>query len=109
MLAKLRSAFTSLSRATRDLIYFGCALLLGFIVMPLATWLVGNRLLGPYTHGTDPRGGGPMSLLGDFFRGLGSGAMTFWLVALGPAAILLFIRLAVAVLRPAPAGPTGNK
>lgn len=64
--------------------------LLGFILVPLAIWLVGSRVLGPYVHGSNPNAG-PMALLGDFYRGLAAGWLSFWLVALGP---LILIELA---------------
>jgi hypothetical protein len=35
-----------------------------------------------------------MALLGDFFSGLSQGALTFWMVAIGPLVIILFVRLA---------------
>jgi hypothetical protein len=61
--------------------------------VPLAIWFVGNRILGPYTHGTNTHAG-PMALLGDFFVGLGHGESSYWVVALGPAFIILFVRIA---------------
>ena len=76
----------------RELIIFGSALLFGLIGVPLAIWFVGNRILGPYAHGANPNAG-PMALLGDFFGGLQHGAITFWIVALGPAVLILLARL----------------
>src|SRR5271163_2891505 len=98
MLARARRSFADLSRVTRELIIFGGALLIGLVVVPLATWSVGNRILGPYQHGSNPHAG-PMALLGDFYFGLTQGWVTFWVVAIGPAAIILFVRLAVALIR----------
>jgi hypothetical protein len=48
-----------------------------------------------------------MALLGDFFVGLGQGALTYWLVALGPAFIILFVRVAWHLLtrRPVKSNP----
>ena len=43
LLARLRS----LSRAQRELILFGAALLFGVLLMPLLIWVAGNRVLGP--------------------------------------------------------------
>jgi hypothetical protein len=79
------------STIVRELILFVVALILGFIVVPLATWLVGSRVLGPYTHGTNTHAGA-MALLGDFFAGLGRGVLTFWIVAIGPAAFIYLAR-----------------
>jgi hypothetical protein len=98
MLARARRSFTDLSRVSRELIIFGGALIAGLLVVPLAIWSVGNRILGPYTHGTNTHAG-PLALLGDFFVGLSHGEITFWVVALGPAALILFARLVLALLR----------
>ena len=38
---------------------------------------------------------GPLALLADFFIGLLHGSAVFWAVALGPAALLLLLRLFV--------------
>ena len=70
-------------------------------LVPLAIWLVGNRILGPYPHGSNPHAG-PMALLGDFFVGLSQGAISFWVVALGPALIILFARVVWALIKPRP-------
>jgi hypothetical protein len=69
--------------------------------VPLATWFVGDRILGPYTHGSNTHAG-PLPLLGDFFVGLAHGSTAFWLVAIGPALIILFARIAFALLRHLP-------
>jgi hypothetical protein len=77
---------------------FGIALVIGLVVVPLLIWVMGNRVLGPYTHGTQTHAG-PMALLGDFFTGLGRGWVSYWLVALGPAVMIVFVRLVYALLR----------
>jgi hypothetical protein len=41
-----------------------------------------------------------MALLGDFFVGLGQGVLSYWVVALGPALIILFVRVAWALISP---------
>ncbi|HKT73790.1 MAG TPA: hypothetical protein VJQ47_12940 [Steroidobacteraceae bacterium] len=64
----------------------------GLIGVPLLTWMVGDRILGPYSHGSNPHAG-PLALLGDFFAGLGHGALVYWVVALGPALFLLLLQL----------------
>src|SRR6266702_2909290 len=91
LLARVCRPFTARSRTSRELILFGSALLIGLIGVPLAIWFVGNRILGPYTHGTNTHAG-PMALLGDFFVGLGHGELSCWVVTLGPALIILFVR-----------------
>jgi hypothetical protein len=73
------------------LILFGSALLLGLVVVPLLIWVVGNRILGPYTHGNNLHAG-PMALLGDFYEGLSQGWPSYWIVALGPLAIIVIAR-----------------
>jgi hypothetical protein len=87
--------------ARRELLFLGIALACGFVLIPVAIWLVGNRILGPYTHGVEPAGG-PMRLLGDFFAGLAHGSVIFWCVALGPYFLLWFVRLFWGVIRYAP-------
>lgn len=101
-LARARSPFVTRSRVVRELIIFGAAILLGLVLVPLAIWFVGNRILGPYVHGSNPHAG-PMALLGDFFSGLSNGLLSFWIVAVGPALIILFVRLAWALIKYNPA------
>ena len=67
----LRERVRALSRAQRELIVFGTALVFGVLLMPLLIWMGGNRVLGPYTHGQNPHAG-PFALLGDFLIGLGT-------------------------------------
>ena len=81
------------------MLILGSALLIGLIAVPLAIWFVGNRILGPYTHGTNTHAG-PMALLGDFFVGLSHGEISYWVVALGPALIILLARAAWALIKP---------
>jgi hypothetical protein len=80
---------------------FGAALLFGLIAVPLLIWVGGNRVLGPYVHGQNLHAG-PFALLQDFFLGLLHGSAVFWAVALGPAALLLLVRLFIALVRRGP-------
>jgi hypothetical protein len=89
-------------RVRRELLIFGIALGLGVLLMPFLIWMVGNRVLGPYTHGQDLHAG-PVKLLGDFFVGLAHGSVIFWCVALGPYFLVLFVRVLYAFVRSAPA------
>jgi hypothetical protein len=73
--------------------------LLGLVVVPLLIWVVGNRILGPYTHGNNLRAG-PMALLGDFYEGLSKGWPSFLIVAVGPLVIVVFARLAWELIVP---------
>jgi hypothetical protein len=87
----------------RELIILAIALVFGFLLVPLAIWAVGNRILGPYTHLQDPTAGtGPARLLADFYDGLVHGSLIFWCVGLGPYVLVWLIRLIYSLIRPAP-------
>jgi hypothetical protein len=101
-LVHLRDTYGALPRAQRELVIFGLALLCGLIVMPFLIWFAGSRVLGPYLHGQNAHAG-PFALVADFFLGLFHGSAVFWAVALGPAVLLLLIRLFVALVRALPA------
>jgi hypothetical protein len=105
-LTGLRDSYAALSRTRRELIILGAALALGLLAMPFLIWLAGSRALGPYTHGDNPRAG-PFALLADYFAGLSHGSAVFWVVALGPAALLLLIRGFFALLRALPPARRG--
>lgn len=95
------------------MIIFGTALLLGLVVVPLLIWVVGNRILGPYTHGSNLHAG-PMALLGDYYEGLSKGWLSYWIVALGPLVIIVVARAAWELIVPRRTGspkapPPANK
>jgi hypothetical protein len=93
------------SLVQRELIILGVAMACGFLLMPFLIWLVGNRVLGPYTHGQDATAGtGPLRLLADYFTGLAHGSVIFWLVAIGPYVLLTLARLLYVYLRSTPGG-----
>lgn len=73
-------------------------------MIPLLTWLVGSRVLGPYSRGTEVHNNA-FALLSDFFAGLVHGYLVFWVVALGPAVLLILIRLFLALWRRPPRKP----
>jgi len=81
-------------RVRIELLIFGPLLLFGLIGMPLLIWVAGNRWLGPYTHGQNLHAG-PLALLQDFLVSLVHGSAVFWLVALGPAALVLLVRVLI--------------
>jgi hypothetical protein len=81
------------------LIIFGTAVLLGLVVVPLLIWVVGNRILGPYTHGSNLHAG-PMALLGDYYEGLSKGWLSYWIVAVGPLVIIVAARAAWELIIP---------
>jgi hypothetical protein len=93
-------------RVRRELIIYGVALLCGLLVMPLLIWFAGNRVLGPYTHGQNLHAG-PFTLLGDFLLGLLHGSAVFWAVALGPAVLLLLLRVMIRLIRAIPSARRG--
>jgi hypothetical protein len=78
-------------------------------MIPVLTWLVGSRVLGPYSRGTEVHNSA-FALLADFFAGLAHGYVVFCVVALGPVVFLVLIRLFVALWRrpPKPA-PNGRR
>jgi len=60
----------------------GICLVVGVLVMPPLIWLIGSAKLGPYV------GGGLFALWRDYALALIKGSLAFWLVALGPYALL---------------------
>ncbi|MFZ1099682.1 MAG: hypothetical protein WAN26_09815 [Steroidobacteraceae bacterium] len=103
-----RVPFGPRSRLQRELIVYGAAIGCGLILMPFLIWSVGSRVLGPYTHGDNPHAG-PFSLFGDFWVGLFHGSAVFWIVALGPAVLILLVRVFVALMRTLPAPGRGRR
>jgi hypothetical protein len=90
----------------RELLIFAIAVASGLLVLPILIWLVGNRILGPYTHTQDATAGtGPMRLLADYFTGLAHGSLIFWCVALGPYILITLARALWSLLRSTPAAP----
>lgn len=86
-------------RLRRELALLGGALAFGVFVIPLLIWLAGHATLGPYTHGDSGPGFGPATLYGDYFSGLGRGWIIYWAVAVGPVALLIALRLWLALIR----------
>ena len=96
-----RRQLAGLPRMQRELLVAIAGLAVGLLVMPFIIWAAGNRVLGPYTQGDDPRGG-PWALFGDYVVGLAHGSAVFWVVALGPLALFMLIRGFLALLRRVP-------
>jgi hypothetical protein len=71
---------------TRELLTLSLCLVVGLLVMPVLIWIVGHIVLGPYTNG------GLFSLLKDYYLALATGALAYWLVALGPYAAVWLLR-----------------
>jgi hypothetical protein len=101
-LGRLRDSLGARSRAQRELILFGLMTLFGLIVMPFVIWFASSHVLGPYTHGQNLHAG-PLALVTDYFTGLVHGSAVFWSVALGPAVLVLLIRVFLAGWRALPA------
>ena len=91
-------SFAGRPRAQREVIVAAAALAVGLLVMPFLIWAGGNRFLGPYAHGDNPKAG-PWALFADYVVGLAHGSAVFWVVALGPLALVLLIRGFLAFLR----------
>jgi hypothetical protein len=86
------------SRASlrRELIFLAGALAFGVLAVPPLLWLVGARALGPYP------GGGMSAMVTNFFRGLASGSLAFWVVALAPYLLISLLRALIALARASP-------
>ncbi len=86
-------------RLRRELTLLGGALAFGVLVIPVLIWIAGHATLGPYTHGDSGPGFGPLTLYRDYFSGLGHGWLMYWLVAIGPAVLLVAFRLWLTLIR----------
>jgi len=64
------------------------ALLFGALLLPFLVYYTGTMTLGPYSHG------GPLGFYGDFLASLARLQWSAWSLLLGPAALLLVVRLA---------------
>jgi len=96
-----RLSLAALTPVHRELIAVGAALAFGILGMPFLIWLGGSRVLGPYTHGDDPKAG-PWALFADYVVGLVHGSAVFWGVALGPLALLLLVQGFLTLFRTVP-------
>jgi hypothetical protein len=94
-LVRLRDSLRARSRTQRELMLFALMTLFGLIVMPFLIWIASGRVLGPYTHGPNLHAG-PLALVADYYTGLAHGSAVFWCVALGPAVLVLLIRVFMA-------------
>jgi hypothetical protein len=66
------------SPLTREVAIFSLCLTLGWLLIPVAIYLVGMRLLGPYEHGSY------LKFVTDIGSGVFSGSWPFWLLVSGP-------------------------
>jgi hypothetical protein len=83
----------NIAAVRRELLWILIALVVGVLLLPPLIWLVGSRVFGPYAAG------GTRDLVDHFFRGLGQGQKAFWIIALGPYAGILLLRLTGAAMR----------
>ncbi len=83
----------SLASLRRELLILAGALAFGVVLIPPLLWLGGARALGPYA------GGGIGSIVANFFRGLASGSLGFWIVAVGPYLVVTILRALIALAR----------
>jgi hypothetical protein len=100
-LARVRGFLSGGARWQRELILFAVMTLFGLFAMPFIIYFASPRVLGPYTYGQNLHAG-PLVLLGDYLSGLVHGSLVYWVVALGPAVILLLLRLFVLLWRSLP-------
>jgi len=72
----------------RNVGWLVAALLFGALVLPFLVYYTGTMTLGPYSHG------GPLGFYGDFLASLARLQLSAWSLLLGPAALVLVVRLA---------------
>lgn len=92
MLPRL-ARFRAQSPLMREVVLLAFALLAGITLLPIAVYLTGREVLGAYTNG------GLLSFWGDYFAGLAHGGRAWWVLALGPYALIMFTRAARAAWR----------
>lgn len=80
-------------RIRRELWLLVAGVIVGFILMPLAVYLVGVVTLGPYTDG------GLGSFVSDYYRSLFRGWLPGWGVVLGPYLMVQLMRVLIRVRR----------
>ncbi|MBV6423529.1 MAG: hypothetical protein NAOJABEB_01325 [Steroidobacteraceae bacterium] len=85
--------FRAHSPLVREAVLVAVALLAGITLLPLAVYLTGRDVLGAYTNG------GFLRFWGDFFVGLAHGGRAWWVLALGPYALIMLARGARAAWR----------
>jgi hypothetical protein len=86
------------SRARRELVLLGVALLLGLLVVPAMIHYVGLQVFGP---GEDSAS--LAAFLGRYLSGLGAMNKIVWLLVLSPYLLLIWLRLVRLPLRKRPA------
>jgi len=77
----------------RELLWILIGLVVGLLLLPPAVWLLGSRVFGPYAAGN------ARDLVDHFYRGLGQGQQSTWIVALGPYLVIVVLRLTVGAIQ----------
>jgi hypothetical protein len=81
-------------RLNRNLLWPAAALLFAAAVLPFLVYYTGTQTLGPYSNG------GPLQFVGDFYASLAHLRGAAWTLLLGPAALVIFWRVLVALAWP---------
>ncbi|MCW5570984.1 MAG: hypothetical protein KIT78_07790 [Steroidobacteraceae bacterium] len=87
-MSDLLARYRSQSTLARESWLLLVLLSVGVIVLPVAVYVSGHELLGPYARG------GFFRFWGDFFLGLARGGLPWWLLAIGPYALVMSCRVA---------------
>lgn len=78
--------FLHLRGWSRELLFTGVALVVGFALMPVLIFYAGSLTLGRY------EGAGVGRMFTSIYAGLGAGSAASWIVLLGPYALYLLFR-----------------
>lgn len=70
----------------RELYFTIISLLCGLVLLPVLIWSAGHLVLGAYANGNLG------VMFADFYRGLLEPSLPFWVVVLGPLALLWVLR-----------------
>jgi len=87
-------------RLNQNLLWPAAALLFAAAVLPFLVYYTGTQTLGPYSNG------GPLRFVGDFYASLAHLRVAAWTLLLGPAALVIFWRVLVALAWPRKARST---
>ena len=87
-------------RLNRNLLWPAAALLFAAAVLPFLVYYTGVQTLGAYSQG------GPLQFFGDFYVSLAHRRGAAWTLLLGPAVLVVFWRVLVALAWPRKAQAT---
>jgi hypothetical protein len=83
----------NIASVRREVLWLLIALPIGVLLLPPLIYLVGARVFGAYGAGNT------RELVDHYFHGLAQGQQAFWIIALGPYAAILTVRLTVGAIR----------